>query len=530
MKLSIDFDYILKRLIVIILAFVIISNLKSCEVFAQECTNCSYTYGYSSSPWTGGSITPPGTLNLSLLPNNFYFRSTSSSYNSNNHILFSIQFSYLLTGDFSSNEFDPVIEFRYGYGSNYTNISSHCTTNFTRSFVYNDSVITQTLFSVVGVCSFNGSSNNSTQITTYITTGLLNGSGSSSWSLGSISSDIGPSDVSLINHNNDKNTLSIINKISDIEYNQDIIENQLQDITNTLDDINGQLRECSDIRLNISERGFYLNSSGQKVANSNYGITGFRRVYNNTSIKIISPLSGDFYYCLYGNNNQLITCHKESPLHTIQLTGYSLVVYYVRFSVELNSNKPVILICDDNKTEIYQDFFGNSNVDGAISKYTDFFTNNNIENSFGLSSVITGPLRLIDNAVSTCSPKSFTLFQQSITLPCGTDLFWEKDFSSHSSIFVHGYSGTQLNSIRDNFRLFWNTLFGGAILFALAFKLFKVTQNALDPLSDDDYHSISSAIDTEKDYVPRHSESYHQSLTSVPGSRLEKGKKEGRYK
>lgn len=121
-------------------------------------------------------------------------------------------------------------------------------------------------------------------------------------------------------------------------------------------------------------------------------------------------------------------------------------------------------------------------------------TNSNFQN-FGIEGVITAPLAILQRATEHCSPVSFTIFSKSITLPCGDSLFWNRDFSSQSSIFSSGVSGSGLNNTRNTFRDFWNLFFGGAIIFHLLLKLYDVIQKAVDPVADE-WHTLSSAIDT----------------------------------
>lgn len=148
-----------------------------------------------------------------------------------------------------------------------------------------------------------------------------------------------------------------------------------------------------------------------------------------------------------------------------------------------------------NAVSDVQDQMTNSDVSNDTNSSASSIFNVDIDTSHGLSSIVTAPLTLLAKAQEQCSPKSFTIFHKSITLPCGDSLFWSKDFSSYSSIFGSGVSGSQMNTIRDNFRTFWNVLFGGAIIFHLLVKLWQVINDTLDPTSDR-YESMNSAIDT----------------------------------
>lgn len=74
-------------------------------------------------------------------------------------------------------------------------------------------------------------------------------------------------------------------------------------------------------------------------------------------------------------------------------------------------------------------------------------------------------LNSIRSANSYCTNLSFTIWNKEIIIPSGC-FFWER------------------LDVRQ-FRTLWNTLFGGAIIFSLGFKYFKVLHNALDPTKDD---------------------------------------------
>lgn len=206
--------------------------------------------------------------------------------------------------------------------------------------------------------------------------------------------------------------------------------------------------------------------------------------------------------------------------------GYNSTMFYDTAATCLNfsPSSTDILINNQNANSINEinaingvnDSLNDNNVSSDTNSQASSIFNTNIDTSHGLSSIVTAPLTLLAKAQESCSPKNFVIFGKTIVLPCGDSLFWSKDFSSYSSIFGSGVSGSQMNTIRDNFRTFWNILFGGAIIFHLLVKLWQVINDTLDPTSDR-YESINSAIDTKSmavddtrdtdgdDYVPRHS-------------------------
>ncbi len=94
-----------------------------------------------------------------------------------------------------------------------------------------------------------------------------------------------------------------------------------------------------------------------------------------------------------------------------------------------------------------------------------FFSGFDTEDNGGLSAIVTAPLTFVRKATSTCEPLTLKAFDKDIELPCGDTLFWNKSEVSA-------------------FRVVWNTIFGGAILFMLLRHVFKTIENVKDPQSD----------------------------------------------
>lgn len=97
-------------------------------------------------------------------------------------------------------------------------------------------------------------------------------------------------------------------------------------------------------------------------------------------------------------------------------------------------------------------------MDGANSFFGDFSDTDH----GGISGVITSPLRFINKMTETCSPLSFKVLDADVELPCGDTLFWNKPEVA-------------------NFRVIWNILAGGGILYLLMCKLFKVIEGLKNP-------------------------------------------------
>lgn len=98
------------------------------------------------------------------------------------------------------------------------------------------------------------------------------------------------------------------------------------------------------------------------------------------------------------------------------------------------------------------------NTEGASS----FFDSFSDTDHGGLSGVITAPLKFIRKLTGTCSPLNIDVLGADVELPCGDTLFWNKPEVS-------------------SFRIVWNVLVGGAMLYLLMSKLFKVIEGLKNP-------------------------------------------------
>lgn len=100
----------------------------------------------------------------------------------------------------------------------------------------------------------------------------------------------------------------------------------------------------------------------------------------------------------------------------------------------------------------------NVNMDGANSFFGDFSDTDH----GGISGVVTAPLRFINKLTGTCSPISLNVLGANVELPCGDTLFWNKPEVT-------------------SFKVIWNVLLGGPILYLLLSKLFKVIEGLKNP-------------------------------------------------
>lgn len=104
----------------------------------------------------------------------------------------------------------------------------------------------------------------------------------------------------------------------------------------------------------------------------------------------------------------------------------------------------------------------NSDTSEANDTAGGFFSNFSVEDHGGISGIITAPLKFVKTMTDTCKPIEFEIFDTKISLPCGDTLFWNK-------------------AEVQEFRATWNCIFGGAILYALCIKLFKVIEGLKNP-------------------------------------------------
>lgn len=128
----------------------------------------------------------------------------------------------------------------------------------------------------------------------------------------------------------------------------------------------------------------------------------------------------------------------------------------------IDQNNTIINNQEDikNNTEDIKDTLKDDNID--TSKSNSFFSNFTDEDNGGISGVVTAPLRFIRKITNTCTPFTLKVMEQDVTLPCGNTLFWDKPEVA-------------------TFKTTWNVLVGGAILYALVVKLFKVISDLKNP-------------------------------------------------
>lgn len=253
---------------------------------------------------------------------------------------------------------------------------------------------------------------------------------SNGWEIYDISySDTTDSSQAIINNQN-QNTQNIINNQN--TNTQTIINNQNQN-TQAIIDSN---QSCDLIDKNqIVTTGKALNSSGIETASSVAGITGYISISSSARLKKVALLSdASKNYCFYNVNKTLISCDSA----TTGLNEYITIpdnASFVRFTIRTDLNIPTYQLCK-NGSQAVTDTITDDNVDGANSEASNFFSGFTT-NTYGLTSIITAPLTLIQSLTSTtCSDLVLPLpfVNQNLTLPCMYTIY-SQNFGSFLTLY-----------------------------------------------------------------------------------------------
>ena len=230
-------------------------------------------------------------------------------------------------------------------------------------------------------------------------------------------------DTNAIIDSNNQNTENIINNQN--QNTQDIINNQNQ---NTQQEIESQ-QVCNYIdKKNVKQTGEFLNGNNTTTSNVNFGITDYINI-NNSKITIPKLGANGIHTCFYNINKTFISCINTSNITNITMPENS---YYARFSINITLNEPQFKICkngnqptNDSLNDL-NDSLNNSDSSGATNDASNFFSNFTTD-TFGLTSVITSPLNIINSLTSSsCIELNLPipyLDNKYITLPCMNSIY-----------------------------------------------------------------------------------------------------------
>lgn len=208
----------------------------------------------------------------------------------------------------------------------------------------------------------------------------------------------------------------------------------------------------------------YLNDSGElQTSASGTGVTDYLPITSSSVITLMTSSNPDGKICFYNSSKINISCSSPSGKSNGFVFSIPSNTSYVRFTIA-SSNKPNydFYTCYNGNQALYDELH-----DSSIDTHSanSFFESMDFYEDATLSSVITAPLDFINSLDDGCTPVVLTYRGQSITLPCGDTIFWNRDDVS-------------------TFRAFWNALFGGLILYRLVRRLFLVVNDAMNPEKD----------------------------------------------
>ena len=228
------------------------------------------------------------------------------------------------------------------------------------------------------------------------------------------------SDADNIINNQNQNTQNIINNQN--QNTQDIIDNQNQ---NTQDIINSN-KSCTYIGKSDATNSGYLDSSGILHSSSYTSTTDYIRVYTSQELSIVEKSSiGNPRLCFYDKNKTNISCVLQNDNTIDEPITLPSDVYYLRMTIQVDTYLPQYKLCS-NGSQAVTDVLDDDDTSGATSEASDFFESFTTE-TFGLTSIITAPLSLIQSLTSkTCTSLHLPLpylDNKYLDLPCMSDIY-----------------------------------------------------------------------------------------------------------
>ena len=334
----------------------------------------------------------------------------------------------------------------------------------------------------------------------------------------------GSSDNSDVIINNNDNTQDIINNQN--QNTQDIIDNQNSNTQEIVDAINDNFKSCTTTKTkNKLDYSNYLQSSNSglnfsynsstgylSVSGTSSDITSDTRIFftdfipiselslsTNSGYSFSKTVASSVYrVCLgfYNSNqsntpNNTLCIQKNSTSNGISFGSSINYQYYRLFILSLNNNTSVndsfglqfesgsspstfVAPTEETCTNALTD---DSEPDNT-SDLTDFI--NDFEADNPLLDILLFPVELLESSVNTCQPlslsytppSSYNINTTTVSIPCGTTVFWNNpSLTSHSGF--------------NTFKVWWNLFVGGLALYFVSFKLYHVISNASDPFKDD---------------------------------------------
>lgn len=249
--------------------------------------------------------------------------------------------------------------------------------------------------------------------------------------------DLGPTGVTQneINSSLNNQTNIINNSISSSEANlRSAINQSTEDISNSIDLSNYNcMKETTKKDFHFGKDKYVENNGTLRPASNYYYTTDFIRVTGFTIT--FSGINGNNYHLTFFDKDYNIIGSGT----ILQSTTYNLPsnTYYIKFSLLKDNYNNFTLTSDnciyvdknistDNAITDVNDTLNDDDTTGATGEASDFFSNFN-SNTFGLTSIITAPLNLIQSLTSqTCTALHLPLpylNNKYLDLPCMSSIY-----------------------------------------------------------------------------------------------------------
>lgn len=216
--------------------------------------------------------------------------------------------------------------------------------------------------------------------------------------------------------------------------NQSITNSQNAIIQNNNDNTQAIIdsnRVCTQYDKNAIELdNQYLDEDGVVNNLTGYGISSYISININGSLKVLNARSDSAAFCFYDVNKTLISCSLDNTVSSGDSISIPNDASFFRFSILKVQNKPTYEYCA-NGSQVISD--GISDLNNTInddnvdsSSWANFF-NNFTTNTFGLTSIVTAPLNLIQSLTNTtCTDLQLPLpylTNKYLTLPCMSTIY-----------------------------------------------------------------------------------------------------------
>lgn len=130
----------------------------------------------------------------------------------------------------------------------------------------------------------------------------------------------------------------------------------------------------------------------------------------------------------------------------------------------------------NSQTQQQQQQYNDTNTTQESTDSSNYILNQQDDTPSGLTSAITSPLRILDNAISgTKNPLCFTLNGKQSCIPSG-DIIWGRSYGSGNHWFDSGYFNP-----RDTFVSFFNIVVAGYLCYKMLLSMMRIFNNAIDP-------------------------------------------------